>query len=140
MNSGRCCGALIFFFLATCCGSLQADEHGQLKLYFLQNPVGLESYDLTASHNELLLKSSFGYTERQTTIHLDAALRMKSDFTPLEFSANGKSYRPFSVHAKFAVDPDTNSATVKDGSASRRVGIPSQFFTVSGYAPLSVQM
>jgi imidazolonepropionase-like amidohydrolase len=140
MTFGRCRGAFIFFFLATICNSLRADEHGQLKLYFLQNPVGLESYDLTVSRNELLLKSSFGYTERQTTIHLEATLRMEPDFTPLEFSADGKSYRPFSVHAKFVAAPDTTSASVEDGSASRRVTVPSQFFTISGYAPLSVQM
>src|ERR1700709_286845 len=93
----RCC-VFAFPLLGALCGSAQAGEHGQLKLYFLQNSVGQETYDLTASANWLVLQSAFYYIERASVIHLNATLRMRPDGTPQQFTADGKSYRPFSVH------------------------------------------
>ncbi len=140
MNFGLFRCALVYAFLTACCVAARANEHGELKLFFLQNPVGQESYDLAVSAHELVLQSSFGYSERESSIHLDATLHMNSDGTPREFIANGKSYRPFSVHAKFVADPNGKAAAIRDGTVSRHVPLPARFFTVSGYAPLSVQM
>jgi hypothetical protein len=106
MNLGARCWIFSLLLFSALCVSAQAAEHGQLKLYFLQNPVGQETYDLTASANELVLQSAFDYTERASVIHLDATLRMKPDGTPQDFTADGKSYRPFSVHAKFKAEAD----------------------------------
>jgi imidazolonepropionase-like amidohydrolase len=128
------------FFLFLFCVCAQAAEHGQLKLYFLQNPVGQETYDLTTSANGLVLQSAFDYTERASVIHLAATLRMKPDGTPQQFAADGKSYRPFSVHAKFKAEADGKSASIQDGTLLRNVTLPARYFTLSGYAPLSVQM
>ncbi len=134
----RC--TLLFILLGAFCIAMHANEHGQLKLYFLQNPVGQETYDLAVSANELVLQSSFGYTERQSAIHLDATLRMKSDGTPMQFTAEGKSYRPFSVHARFLAELDGKAASVGDGKLTNRVPLPARYFTISGYAPFAVQM
>jgi imidazolonepropionase-like amidohydrolase len=134
------CILLFLFGIAVFGNPARADEHGDLKLFFLQNPVGQEHYDLTSSPHELVLQASFGYSERESTIHLDATLRMKADATPEEFVADGKSYRPFSVHAKFVADAVGKSAAVEDGGASRQVSLPNRYFAISGYAPLSVQM
>lgn len=130
----------VIAFVCVCCPSIYGDEHGKLSLYFLRLPVGQEIYDLTKSADGLVLRSSFAYTERQTTIHLDASLRMKPDGTPQQFSAEGKSYRPFSVHARFIAEENGEAATVLAGDASSTVKLPDRFFTLSGYAPLSVQM
>jgi imidazolonepropionase-like amidohydrolase len=135
----RCC-VFAFLLLGALCGSAQAGEHGHLKLYFLQNSVGQETYDLTASANGLVLQSAFYYIERASVIHLNATLRMRPDGTPQQFTADGKSYRPFSVHAKFNAEPGGKTALIQDGTVSRHVTLPARYFTVSGYAPLSVQM
>ena len=101
--------------------SLFAQEEGKLSLYFLQLPVGQETYEF----RDGVLHSAFEYTERNSKVPLTATLRMKPDLTPLEFDIHGKSYRPFSVNAHF----------VADGKS-----VPERFFTVDGYAPFAVQM
>jgi imidazolonepropionase-like amidohydrolase len=100
---------------------LSAQEQGKLSLYFLQLPVGQETYEL----RDGILHATFEYTERNSKVPLTAKLSMKPDLTPLEFEIHGKSYRPFSVDAHF----------VNDGRTA-----PERFFTIDGYAPFSVQM
>ena len=107
--------------LAVAASSLLAQEQGKLSLYFLQLPVGQETWEFQDGK----LHSSFEYTERNSKVPLKATLRMKPDLTPLEFDIHGKSYRPFSVDAHF----------VAEGKS-----VPERFFTVDGYAPFSVQM
>ena len=127
--------------LAACCLPLLAEEHGSLRLYFLQLPVGEETYDVTTDPGgSLLLHASFDYTERGSHVPLTAVLRMKPDFTPLQFEAKGKSYRPFSVDAAVQIDADGKIATVREGGKTRRAPLPARFFTISGYAPFSAQM
>jgi hypothetical protein len=95
--------------------TLIAQEQGKISLYFLQLPVGQETYEL----RDGILHASFEYTERNSKVPLTATLSMKPDLTPLEFEIHGKSYRPFSVDAHF----------VNDGRTA-----PERFFTVDGYA------
>jgi imidazolonepropionase-like amidohydrolase len=140
MNFGPGRNVFAFLLFSALCVSARGVENGQLKLYFLQNPVGQETYNLTASANELVLESAFYYIERGSAIHLEATLRMKPDGTPQQFTAEGKSYRPFSVHAKFKAKADGKAASIQDGTVSRNVTLPARYFTLSGYAPLSVQM
>ena len=133
-----CCCAIAS---AACGLPLPAEEHGALRLYFLQLPVGEENYSVTAeSGGQLMLRASFDYTERGSHVPLTATLRMKPDFTPIEFEAKGKSYRPFSVDAAVQIDAGGKTATVREGGKTRRVPLPSRFFTISGYAPFSAQM
>ena len=118
-----------------------ADERGTLALYFLQLPVGEETYQVTAEPGgSMVLRAAFEYTERGSRVPLAATLRMKPDLTPLEFEAKGKSYRPFSVDVSVQANSDGRSATVREGDKTRQVSLPSRFFTISGYAPFSVQM
>jgi hypothetical protein len=122
--------------------SLQAaDEKGSLILHFLQLPVGEETYQVTSDPDgSLWLKTHFEYTERGSRVPLDASLHLQADLTPLQFEAKGKSYRPFSVDAAFHVNPDGATAAVREGEKTRQVTLPARFFTLSGYAPFSVQM
>ena len=102
---------------------LNAAERGTLELYFLQLPVGEETYELSDN----VLHANFEYTERGSKVPLTATLRMQADLTPIEFEAHGRNYRPFGVDASFM----QSTPIVKDGSP---------FFAISGYAPFSVQM
>ena len=127
---------------AALCGTLPAaDEQGRLILHFLQLPVGEETYQLaTQPDGSITLHAAFDYTERGSHVPLAATLHMKPDLTPLEFEAKGKSYRPFSVDAAVQVSADGKAATVREGTATRQAKLPPRFFTLSGYAPFSVQM
>lgn len=118
-----------------------ADERGTLILHFLQLPVGQETYDVTTQPDgSLLLRANFEYTERGSHVPLAATLRMKPDLTPLAFEAKGKSYRPFSVDAAFTAHADGAGATVSENGKSREAPLRGPYFTISGYAPFSVQM
>lgn len=120
---------------------LAADERGTLIFHFLQLPVGQETYELTTqTDGSLTLHAAFDYTERGSHVPLSATLRMKPDLTPTQFEAKGKSYRPFSVDAAVDVAADGHTATLREGAKTRQAAVPARFFTISGYAPFSVQM
>jgi hypothetical protein len=122
------CGIPFLLIAVSACPLQAADEKGTLVLHFLQLPVGEETYQIaTQPDNTLLLTAHFEYTERGSRVPLDASLHMKADLTPLQFEAKGKSYRPFSVNAAFDVDKAQGP-------------LPPRYFTLSGYAPFSVQM
>ena len=106
--------------ILTVCASLHGAERGSLILHFLQLPVGEETWEL----NDNVLSANFEYTERGSKVPMTATLRMAPDLTPVEFEAHGRSYRPFSVDASFRAGPDEHKP----------------FFTISGYAPFSIQM
>ena len=82
--------------------SAWGQDQGKLILFFLQNQVGEESYQVDAAHT---LHADFAYTERGSKVPLTATLAMKPDFTPVRFEAKGKSYRPFSVDAPWNRTP-----------------------------------
>jgi imidazolonepropionase-like amidohydrolase len=116
-----------FALLLAACAAVHAAEHGTLVLYFIQLPVGEETYELADN----VLRANFEYTERGSKVPLTATLRMAEDLTPIEFEAHGRNYRPFSVDASFLIGPD-------GALTHKRKREP--FFTISGYAPFSVQM
>ncbi|HXR96672.1 MAG TPA: amidohydrolase family protein [Terriglobales bacterium] len=95
-------------------------QSGTLKLFFQRVPVGEETYVIEGNR----LQAHFAYTERASTIKLEAELRWAPDLTPTYFDIHGHSYRPFSVNATVTPAP----------------GQARPFFTVAGYTPLSVQM
>jgi imidazolonepropionase-like amidohydrolase len=107
--------------------SVNAAERGTLLIHFIQLPVGQETYELADD----VLRANFEYTERGSKVPLIATLQMQPDLTPIQFEAHGHSYRPFGVDATFLVGPD---------SAFSRRTTRGPFFTISGYAPFSVQM
>jgi imidazolonepropionase-like amidohydrolase len=109
-----------FALLLAACAGLHAAEHGTLILHFIQLPVGEETYELADN----VLHANFEYTERGSKVPLTVTLRMADDLTPIEFEAHGRNYRPFSVDASFHAGPDERKP----------------FFTISGYAPFSIQM
>src|SRR5262245_18248441 len=102
----------IALFLAT----ILHAESGKLKIYFLQLPVGEETYEL----NDNTLKAHFEYSERSSKVTLDATLKLNPDLTPEHFDSHGRSYRPFTIDAP--VTP---------------AGQSGPFFIISGYPPLS---
>jgi hypothetical protein len=98
-------------------------------------PVGQESWLLDDTH---ILHADFHYNERGSDVRLGATMRMLDDGTPVEFNANGNNYRPFKVDTSVKVEGRT--ATIHDGRRDHTAKVPDQFFTLSGYAPLSAQM
>jgi imidazolonepropionase-like amidohydrolase len=120
-------------------------ERGTLRLYYVQKPIGYERYEISpdgaspSTAGALKLTADFDFTDRGGRVQLAATLRTKSDFTPLSFEANGKSYRFVNVDSNVRVE-GSDALVRADGAAEARVTLPAQFFTVDGYAPFSAQM
>jgi imidazolonepropionase-like amidohydrolase len=113
-------------------------ERGTLRLHYVQKEIGFERYALAHDNGALTLTADVDFTDRGGRIQLASTLRMRDDFTPIHFTANGKSYRYVNVDSDVAVDGST--AIVKADGTAQRIQLPPLFYTVDGYAPLSAQM
>jgi imidazolonepropionase-like amidohydrolase len=120
-------------------GSSAALEHGRLRLFYVQKPIGLETYEITRAAGDVLeLKSDFDFTDRGGRVQLAATLRTAGNLTPLHFRATGKSYRFVNVDSEITING--REAVVRADGATERVTVPQTFFTVDGYAPFAAQM
>ncbi|HEV8494149.1 MAG TPA: amidohydrolase, partial [Candidatus Angelobacter sp.] len=108
----------------------QAPEQGVFNLHKFEQRIGRETYTLTPSQGEVVLKSDFKFTDRGTSVPLTATLTMEKDLTPRDFQIKGKISR-FS-----AIEDSVH------GRSAGQVTIPpgENFFDIQGYAPVSVQM
>ena len=118
--------------------ALPGEERGVLRLHYVGKPIGYERYTITPDASALTLSSDFAFTDRGGEVRLTASLRAKPDYTPIAFTATGKSYRFVNVDADVRIDG--SDALVRADGHETRVTIPSQFFTVDGYAPFAAQM
>ena len=118
----------------------QADpvERGTLRLHYVQKPIGYERYEVTRDGDALALTSDFDFTDRGGRVQLAATLRTTADFTPLSFTAKGKSYRFVNVDSDVRIDG--SDAMVRADGAESRVTLTATFYTVDGYAPFAAQM
>jgi imidazolonepropionase-like amidohydrolase len=105
-------------------------EQGVFNLHKFEQLIGRETYTLTPSQNDVVLKSDFKFTDRGTAVPLTATLTMEKDLTPRDFQIKGNISRfssiENSVHGRSA-----GQVTISEGE---------NFFDIQGYAPVSVQM
>ena len=113
-------------------------ERGTLRLHYVQKPIGYERYEIARIGDSLQLTSDFDFTDRGGRVQLASTLRTAADFTPIHFTAKGKSYRFVNVDSEVTVDG--TDALVRADGADLRVTLPPQFYTVDGYAPFAAQM
>jgi imidazolonepropionase-like amidohydrolase len=113
-------------------------ERGNLRLHYVQKPIGYERYEVARDGDVLTMTSDFDFTDRGGRVQLAATLRTKADFTPLSFKAQGKSYRFVNVDSDVRIDG--GDAIVKADGSEARVPLPAPFYTVDGYAPFAAQM
>src|SRR5471030_1497917 len=105
-------------------------EHGTLRLHYVQKPIGYERYDIAKDGDALQLTSDFDFTDRGGRVQLASTLRTRADFTPLHFTAKGKSYRFVNVDSEVTVEG--TDARVRADGTEIRVTLPSTFYTVDG--------
>jgi imidazolonepropionase-like amidohydrolase len=125
---------VVVLVLWTACGWAQtgpsAPEQGVFHLHKFEQLIGRESYTLTRSQSEVVLKSDFKFTDRGSQVPLATTLTMEPDLTPRDFQIKGKISRfsaiEDSVHGRSA-----GQVTIAPGE---------KFFDIQGYAPVSVQM
>ena len=113
-------------------------ETGKFRLHKFEQPIGEESYTIRRDGDSLVINANFEFTDRGTEVPLTAVLRTRQDLTPLNFSIKGSVSRFSTIDS--SVDIKDNMATIHEDSKTRQSAVPERFFTISGYAPTTVQM
>src|ERR1700754_3030603 len=135
---------LFFFTLATANGfgpqvqkEAQPVETGKFRLHKFQQAIGEESYTVTRDGDALVMKTEFKFTDRGSQVPLTTMLRTRQDLTPLAYQIKGKTSRLSEIDT--SIEVNGNTAKIREGSQTRDAVAADHFFTISGYAPVSVQ-
>ena len=110
-------------------------DAGVIAISLIERPVGVERFELRRSPQGFELTAAMDVTERGSRLQLASTLATTADFTPTRFTSKGKSYRFVNVDTEISVNG--NTATVANPGATSQLPLPPQYFTGSGYAPLS---
>jgi imidazolonepropionase-like amidohydrolase len=113
-------------------------ETGKFRLYKLQQPIGEEVYEIKREGQSVVLSTKFKLSFLGDEVPLEATLRARPDLTPESFEIKGRTSTRSDIEA--AVEIKGTTATVREGKASKQATVPARFFTISGYAPMAVQM
>jgi imidazolonepropionase-like amidohydrolase len=114
-------------------------EQGKFRLHKFEQPIGEESYEVTRDGDSLAVTMNFKFTDRGTEVPLTASFRADQDLTPQAFELKGKTSRFQPIDQAVAVQAGRvrlrNREQWTDAPAA-----PSQFFTIAGYSPATMQM
>jgi imidazolonepropionase-like amidohydrolase len=113
-------------------------ESGKFRLHKFQQAIGEESYEVTRDGDALVMKADFKFTDRGSPVPLSTMLRTRQDLTPLAYEIKGKTSRLSDIDTAIVVNGKT--AKIREGNQTREAAAADRFFTISGYAPVSVQM
>src|SRR6266850_10630 len=118
----------------------QVIESGKFRIYELKQVQGEESYEITREPVGLVVKTKFDlpFWGEELKPLLNVTLRMKSDLTPQQFEIKG--IRPLEVPIDTSVTVQGNTATVREDKTIRQVPVSENFFTLAGYAPVTIEM
>src|SRR6266851_1603142 len=116
----------------------QPIESGKFRLHKFEQPIGEETYTVTRDGDSLVVSSSFEFTDRGTKVPLSAELRAAQDLTPETFKIKGRVSRFSTIDS--SVEIKGKSATIREDKDTRQLAVPDRFFTISGYAPVTMQM
>jgi imidazolonepropionase-like amidohydrolase len=116
----------------------QPIETGKFRLHKFEQPIGEESYTIRRDGEALVITANFQFTDRGTEVPLTAELRTRPDLTPTNFSIKGSVSRFSTIDSSVEIEGKT--ATIREDKTTRQVPVPERFFTISGYAPATMQM
>ncbi len=140
MNRLRSAVCLVLLTIPTILFSQAApsSESGKFRLHKFEQPIGEETYTIRPDGDTLTLKSQFEFTDRGSKVPLNATLTTSTDYTPQSFKIAGKTSRMSTIETEVTISGST--ATIRQGKDTRTAAVPQTFFTISGYAPVAVQM
>ena len=139
MNRLRLCTFLLALSPAiTLAQTAPQNQSGKFLLHKFEQPIGEETYTITADAGTLTLKTDFKFTDRGTAVPLTATLRTSDSYVPQSFVIKGQTSRMSGIDTDLTVS--NGQATIRQGKDTHTVPVPTPFFTISGYAPVAVQM
>ena len=118
--------------------SAPASETGKFILHKFEQPIGEETYQITSDEHSLTATVDFKFTDRGSPVPLTATFKGALDLTPQSFEIKGRNSR--STEIDDAVEVQAEKVRVRDRDKWTEAPRPAQFFTISGYAPTTMQM
>jgi imidazolonepropionase-like amidohydrolase len=115
----------------------QPIESGTFRLHKFEQPIGQETYAVTRDGDSLVVESKFEFTDRGSKVPLSATLRTGQDLTPQRFNIRGNISRFSTIDSD--VEVKGKSVSIREGKDTRESTTPDRFFTISGYAPVTMQ-
>jgi imidazolonepropionase-like amidohydrolase len=134
----RACLLLLVLSTAVLFAQAPPNQAGKFLLHKFEQSIGEESYTIMAEGTSLELKTDFKFTDRGTPVPLSATLRTTDAYLPQSFTIKGKTSRMSNIDTEVTIDG--GSASIRQGGEKRIAQLPPTFFTISGYAPVAVQM
>ncbi len=116
----------------------QVIEQGKFRLYDSGQIQGEENYKITREGDDLVVASTLDLSPLDIKGPLTSTLRVGKDLTPRQFTIKGTKASGDAVDISVAIEG--RSAAVREAGQTRRMVVPERFFTLSGYAPASLQM
>ncbi len=115
-------------------------ESGKFRIYELKQVQGEESYEIRREPGGLVVQAKLDlpFWGEELKPLLNATLRVKGDLTPELFEIKG--IRPLEVPIDTSVTVQGSTATVREDKRTRQVPVSENFFTLAGYAPVTIEM
>src|SRR5215469_11912129 len=115
-----------------------AIEEGKFRLHKFEQPIGEETYQVTADGDALAVAVNFKFTDRGTEVPLAVSFHGAKDLTPQSFEIKGKTSRLSEIDQTVEVQP--GQVRLRNRDKWTEATAPQQFFTIAGYAPATMQM
>ena len=116
-------------------------ESGKFRFYEVKQPSGEETYQITKSATgELTLttKVELPFAEQEKKPQVSVSLRTSADCTPQSFQVKGPTL--LDQEEDTSVFVDATIARVHDRNLNATRSVPKEFFTMTGYVPVAVEM
>ena len=113
-------------------------ENGRFRLYKFEQLIGEELYHIASDGDGVTVAMNFKFTDRGTEVPLSSTFHSATDLTPETFEIKGKTARRSEIDQ--AVDVRAKQVRVRDREEWTETARPRQFFTIAGYAPITMQM
>jgi hypothetical protein len=116
----------------------ETSEEGTFRLHKFEQPIGEESYVIKKDGDELQLSDSFHFNDRGQDVALRAFARLSKDLTPRSMEIHGDMARNTPIDDSILVERD--KILVRQSENWGAFDRPDQFFGISTYAPIALQM
>ena len=116
-------------------------ETGEFRFFETKQLRGKETYTIERiSNGELIVhaKTEMPFAEQEKKPLVNASLQTQPDLSPIAFEVKGPTFLEIEENTSVVVKGDT--ANVEDRGARNTTKVPSKFFTLSGYVPLTIEM
>ena len=113
-------------------------EQGKFLLHKFEQVIGEETFRIVRVSDTLTVGMKFKFTDRGAQVPLEATFRCAPDLTPRSFAIRGKTSR--STRIDDSIDVGPGMTRVGDRARWSEVVTPPRFFTIAGYAPVTMQM